>query len=418
MKDLSILIPIYIKPLDKIRRCINSALDQQLNLEIIIVYQWFSEESWNYIQELEKQYDFIKVFFYKYPLSHHIARISHIKDCNGKYTAFLDSDDYVDKDYYKDCFDTLEKENADATPGNLKVYLDNNLSKTTEYKDITKEDAMFDDYWLRGIFNTEKIKIVVSLLNLAKYFLTNHEDVFEKILFFHICDKIVLIQSNKYYHFDQISKKLNNNLLFNSVYSIIIIYHFIINFIEQNYKHCIQRFKRRIFNIFEINKTLKTKYFNNLFKNFTFNTIPKIVHNNNFNFNFYRLNWYDNIISLPTSDGNKYYNKLFLQFYILYSYGGVFCLDDYYFKSIDELLQKDIMIFKQVSTFNLDIIGACIKHPVIERVFFYLLDEERRKESIEYYKENIMKLLDIDLLPEEDFDKYFQPVNLFLGKKC
>jgi hypothetical protein len=411
MTDLSIIIPIYIKPLDRIKRSINSALDQKCSLELILVYQWFSEESYEYIKSLES--DIIKVFYYDYPLSHHIARVSHIKDCNGEYIAFLDCDDYVDQYYYDDCIKDLKKNNADATSGNIKTSdIDNKQLFITEYKKISKENFMFESYWLRGIFLTEKIKKTIPLFEKYNYYLTHHDDFFEKIILFHYCSNPIIIKINTYYNFILKSVELENYFIFKNVYSIIIIYHLLKDFIIENYSYFNKMFIKYIYEVMDIDKTLRNTYFNDLFRTFTFDTIPKIVINNNFNAKYYKVNIYDDIICLSTNGANKVYKDLFLQFYYLYQYGGFSCTEDYFFNNnIEEIRERSLAIFKSKDgLINIDIVAACIKNEKIWQCFQYLVNEKNNTESLDYYRKNLTEIVKDDML--DNFDNYFKSVNL------
>lgn len=400
---LSIIIPIYIKPLDKIKRSINSVLSQTLNnIELILVYQWFSDESYEYIQQVCKENNNVILFYYKAPLSHHIARIKHINDCSGKYVGFLDSDDYVDPTYYENCVNELEKNNADATPGNLKTYINNELKLLTDYRSISKDEALFGEYWLRGIFLTEKAKLAVPMLNQCYYWLTHHDDFLEKIILFHYCDKIILIKSNSYYHFYKEAKELDNLLNFKILNSVNLIHTLLFQFVKDNYSYCFNSFKIFISNILYTNKIQSFPFI----KEYQFNKILKVVHNNNFNLKYYRINWYDNIICEITKDASEDFNKLFLQFFTLYNYGGIFCLDDYYFKdSVDTLFDTDLVIFE--NTF--DIIASNIQNYNILQCLNYLMTTENNKD-INYYIGNMLimlKKLDVKLLPEDQFNNYF-----------
>jgi hypothetical protein len=412
MIDLSIIIPIYIKPLEKIQRSVDSALDQNCNIELIIVYQWFSEESYDYLQDLCEKNKNVKLFFYEYPLSHHIARISHIKDCNGEYTAFLDSDDYVDKNYYVDCINELKQQNADATSGNLKLYWDDELQPLEKYKsNLKKEDFMFGDYWLRGIFKTDKIKNSISLFENYKYYLTHHDDFLEKIILFHCCDKVVLIKNdNTYYHFLSESTSTDNWFIFKNINSIILIYHLLKDFVSQNYSYFNNRFKEFIYRVTLMDKNLKSRYFNSLFNSYSFTTIPPVVFNNNFNFQYFRVSLYETIQCLPTHNAGENYKLLFLQFYTLYNYGGVFCTEDYYFNNLDELLQRELLIFEDNDMVRIDVIGACIKNPIIEKCFQYLVHEEHKDESLNYYKKKLKEIVPSSYFAKENFSQHFIPV--------
>jgi glycosyltransferase involved in cell wall biosynthesis len=407
---LSIIIPLYIKPLDVIKRSIESALNQECDKELIIVYQHFSDECKSYLDKLVRQHSNIRVFTYKYPLSHHIARIKHIQDCKGKWVAFLDSDDYVDPHYYDDCISELEKYGADATPGNLMLHANNEITTYDYNGKLRKEDFIFGDYWLRGIFKFESIKLAISLFKNYEYCLTHHDDYLEKIVLFHCCNKIMMVKSDTHYHFNLTAIERHTLLSFKNMYSVTLIYHLLKDFIATYYPSHLSNFKLFIQNVMKMDIDLKFKYFNEIFNTFEFTTIPKIIHNNNFNFKYLRLNWYDAFLRIK--DTSNDYQTLWTQFYILYCYGGIFCLDDYYIIN-EDIFKTDLLLFEKDGKLNCDIVGASIKHPIIEQCFQYLVEEPNKTEKLDYYIGRLTEtitFLNALLLSDAEFKANFQKV--------
>ena len=95
MKKISVIIPVYNteKYIDK---CINSVLQQDLETEIIVVNDGSTDNSKKIIEKykdkiifLEKEYGGLSD-----------ARNYGLKYATGEYVAFLDSDDFIEKDLF------------------------------------------------------------------------------------------------------------------------------------------------------------------------------------------------------------------------------------------------------------------------------------------------------------------------------
>lgn len=129
---ISVIIPVYNveKYLDK---CILSVLKQTLkNIEIILVNDGSTDSSAEIIKKYSNKYDNIKVVT-KENGGLSSARNAGLAIAEGKYITFLDSDDYITKNYLKNLYDAAERNNSDmAVCGQYKVDGKGNiLSKIT-----------------------------------------------------------------------------------------------------------------------------------------------------------------------------------------------------------------------------------------------------------------------------------------------
>jgi hypothetical protein len=145
MKPLiSIVVPVY--NVEKyLKECLDSLVNQTLDsYQIIIVNDGSTDSSLDIINEYKNNYnDLIKVIDQKNGgLSS--ARNSGIKFAEGKYLAFIDSDDFVEIDMYKKMIDIAEKEICDVVLCDIEFYWGN------------KEDKNFIMKGLRN--NNEEIK--------------------------------------------------------------------------------------------------------------------------------------------------------------------------------------------------------------------------------------------------------------------
>lgn len=111
-KDLiSVIVPVY-NVQEYLKICLDSILKQTYkDLEIILVDDGSTDSSGTICDEYKKKDNRIKVIHQKNGgLSS--ARNTGIKIATGKYIAFIDSDDYIEKDMYKRAIETMKQEHA------------------------------------------------------------------------------------------------------------------------------------------------------------------------------------------------------------------------------------------------------------------------------------------------------------------
>jgi glycosyltransferase involved in cell wall biosynthesis len=98
---LSIIIPVYNASL-YLKECLDSVLDQSLKMfEIICVDDGSCDESGMMCDEYAAKYDCIKVIHQENrgPIG---ARMRGLRESSGKYITFVDADDFLDRNFYKE----------------------------------------------------------------------------------------------------------------------------------------------------------------------------------------------------------------------------------------------------------------------------------------------------------------------------
>ncbi len=112
MPKVSIIIPVY--NVEKyLQRCLDSVVNQTLkDIEIICVNDGSTDNSAIILEEFSKKDERIKIVNQKNGgLSR--ARNTGLEHSNGDYIGFLDSDDWIDLDYYEKLHDAAERNNCD-----------------------------------------------------------------------------------------------------------------------------------------------------------------------------------------------------------------------------------------------------------------------------------------------------------------
>lgn len=113
MPKVSIIVPIY--NVEKyLERCINSLIGQTLDdIQIILVNDGSTDSSGEIAKEYAIKHQDKIMYLEKENGGLSDARNYGLPYATGEYIAFLDSDDYIDKEAYKAMYDKAKQENAD-----------------------------------------------------------------------------------------------------------------------------------------------------------------------------------------------------------------------------------------------------------------------------------------------------------------
>ena len=113
MPKVSVIVPIY--NVEKyLEKCINSLLSQTLeDIQIILVNDGSKDNSGNIAKEYEKNNNDRIIYVEKENGGLSDARNYGLKYATGDFIAFLDSDDYIEKNAYEEMYNKAIEENAD-----------------------------------------------------------------------------------------------------------------------------------------------------------------------------------------------------------------------------------------------------------------------------------------------------------------
>ncbi len=143
-KAVSVIIPVYNRA-DVIGRCLESIIGQSLSdIEIIVVNDGSTDDTLLATQSVAD--DRIKIITQE-NMGQGFARNAGILASNGKYLAFVDSDDTIEKDMLKIMYETAEKEGSDIVQCNLyDIYPDGRKVVQLESEDINVEITDSGEY--------------------------------------------------------------------------------------------------------------------------------------------------------------------------------------------------------------------------------------------------------------------------------
>ena len=236
-KMISIIVPIYNveKYLDK---CLESIVNQTYkNIEIILVNNGSTDNSLNIAEKWKYRDNRIKVFSIDNKGVSY-ARNYGIKVSNGNYIAFIDSDDWIDRDMYETLIEGIIRYNADIAQCSyyvnskdeqvlIKKDKENLLLNNAEgVKNILTADIFFPAIWNK-LYKREVITEYFKNLKIAEDRLFNIE-VFKNV------KSSIYIDECKYHYYQR------NNSVVHQKYSkknldVLKSYKLISNIIKKEY---------------------------------------------------------------------------------------------------------------------------------------------------------------------------------------
>ena len=191
MDTISIIIPCYNME-QKIGKCISSIKKQSYeNFEAIFVDDGSTDKTKNIIEEQIKNDERMK-YFHKENGGVSSSRNYGIEKATGAYICFIDSDDYVEKDYLKELYDNLISNNSDIAICNFsRVYEDkiveNKIKK--DFYHLIRFPAAWNKLYKTSLFKDNHIEFPNKRVG---------EDlsVFGRLLM--ITDKISVVEKSLY----------------------------------------------------------------------------------------------------------------------------------------------------------------------------------------------------------------------------
>ncbi len=128
---VSIVVPVYNVEA-YLPKCLDSLINQTFNdYEIILINDGSTDNSLKIIDEYSQKYPDKIVKINKVNEGQAIARNVGIKQARGEYIMFVDSDDYIDKNTLKTCYDKAKENKADIVCFDYQL-IDKDIPQHTE----------------------------------------------------------------------------------------------------------------------------------------------------------------------------------------------------------------------------------------------------------------------------------------------
>lgn len=142
MPKVSVIVPIY--NVEKyLEKCINSLLSQTLeDIQIILVNDGSKDNSGNISKEYEKNNKDRVIYVEKENGGLSDARNYGLKYATGDFIAFLDSDDYIEKNAYEEMYNKAIEENADYVECDFIWEFPNKIRMDKQYPYKNKKEML------------------------------------------------------------------------------------------------------------------------------------------------------------------------------------------------------------------------------------------------------------------------------------
>jgi len=132
---ISIIVTTYNSQ-DTIERCLESAINQTINsIELIIVDDGSTDSTVSIINGYIEKYNFIKLLINKINKGPGYAKNKGLSVAVGEFVGFLDSDDYLDSNYYEKLYDATVHFGTNIASADIAL----------EYPDTTTSCGIFSE---------------------------------------------------------------------------------------------------------------------------------------------------------------------------------------------------------------------------------------------------------------------------------
>lgn len=139
---LSVIVSVYNTE-KYVEKCIDAILNQTYeNIELLIIEDGSSDNSLNILKKY-KNNNKVKLLVNKENKGLSYSRNRGMKEASGQYIGFIDSDDYIEEDYYKNLMTSIVREKADVAICDMKFkYMTDNpyevIVKCCDYHKFNK----------------------------------------------------------------------------------------------------------------------------------------------------------------------------------------------------------------------------------------------------------------------------------------
>ncbi|NFO13453.1 glycosyltransferase [Clostridium botulinum] len=204
--EISVVIPIYNVE-RYLEKCLESVVSQNFDsYQVILVNDGSTDSSEKIAKKFVKKYKRFKIVN-KTNAGLGAARNTGLQHCSGKYVVFIDSDDYIEKDYLYTLYNSVKPNNSDMAICSFEKIFENknksivnmlNIDCDKTYSGIDTLKLLFkskiscyawDKIYKRKLFNDNNIKYCEGRL---------YEDIFTTIKLISSCRRISFVNKPLY----------------------------------------------------------------------------------------------------------------------------------------------------------------------------------------------------------------------------
>lgn len=210
MPKISVIIPVFNTE-KYLQRCLESVLNQTLSdIEIICINDCSADNSLEILREYSAKDKRVKIINFTRNQGAAAARNAGIKEAGGEYLGFIDSDDYIEPDFYENLYNTAKKTPSDIIKGSdMLIHQPDGEIIFDRHNEKIKENKL--NFWAgytTAIYKTRFIK--ENNILFPEGLLVGEDPVFAIKAAF-LADKIEII-NNAQYHYIRREKSLNSEI--------------------------------------------------------------------------------------------------------------------------------------------------------------------------------------------------------------
>lgn len=241
MIKYSVIVPTYNSS-QTIEKCLDSILNQfDENIEVVVIDDHSKDNTCDIVSSYGHKVKLIRKTKNEGPS---IARNIGIASCRGDYIVFIDSDDYIEADYFANVNDALNGKNIDLLKINTNYYgnrIDSKLFNTSSTDILNGESLLLKLLGENKIFSTPWMYIIKRSLFLENNLFFSNDRIHEDlglipclILKAKRTMAIDYVGYNYIYHDGSLSTSKNYEQVVRRARDIIYQYDFLIDYFNKN----------------------------------------------------------------------------------------------------------------------------------------------------------------------------------------
>lgn len=224
--EISIIVAAYNIE-NYIEKCLNSLLNQNFekNYEIIAINDGSTDNTLEILKKYEIKNDKIRVINQK---NQGLSQVRNrgIKESKGEFICFIDGDDYVEKTYLKDMYDTLKKENVDLIVSGFFLDFNGKKEKDKRFTENIKLNSLdgvkyiFKDKINTAVWNKIFKKNIIMENDIIFPEIRGAEDYTFILEYILKIKKLYILDKNLYNYYQRegsLSKVINEDYIINNL---------------------------------------------------------------------------------------------------------------------------------------------------------------------------------------------------------
>lgn len=237
MPKISVIIPVY-NSAQYLPKCLDTVCGQTFrDIEIICVNDSSTDESFSILQEYAKNDARIKLINLEENKGAAVARNIAIKHSRGEYLGFIDSDDFIDLNFYEKLYERAVKTGAEVVKGNIINYCPKTKLRIRESwidinNSVKRHKANFAFSFTTAIYKTSLIK--EKEINFLEG-LVHFEDPYFTIKAALFYQKLEVINDIFYYYVNNPDSASRKKIYIKHIESLIVGIHKVIDILDE---HC------------------------------------------------------------------------------------------------------------------------------------------------------------------------------------